>query len=345
MFPTSIEDAGRLLRTMFTHFENPNSSDQDRFVPILISKPGAGKSATLETLAEEMGYTLIDLNLACIEPTDIIGLGAREKINGEWVTLPALPSWTQKAFAGECFILIDEFNNTTRDVMAGFQKMFSQFSINGIPLPRTTHIVGACNAPGKDALMAEKRLSNAFRRRLCMIPVIDDFEYIEKKHNVSIPNGLKRQDYSDIIEYCSYDEMSSAVADNVLNISKYEGLDPLDKVRLINGFGEGALDFAKALRLFPESVFATRRIVNHESEPDITRGDWKKNPQDCVSEYQQVVWGQDILVNSRSYGRSKKFVSRVENHRVYEALLNILEEQFPTEMASDLTPLPPTRVL
>ena len=175
MFSRNIDQAVEMLEKVFRNFENADSGDQDRFVPILISLPGVGKSSTIAKMAKRMGYNLIDISLSSIEPTDIIGLGAREKIDGRWMTMPALPKWVQTALDGNCIIFVDEFNNTTQDVLSGFQKMFSDFVVDGIELPRTTHIIGACNPPGDDALYAAKRLSGAFRRRLCMIPVIDDF--------------------------------------------------------------------------------------------------------------------------------------------------------------------------
>ena len=172
MFAKNIDKSVETLEKLFKNFEAAESADQDRFVTILISRPGLGKSATISKMCRRLGYELIDLNLACIEPTDIIGLGAREKIDGKWQTMPALPQWAEKALAGNCIIFVDEFNNTTQDVLSGFQKMFSDFVIDGRQLPRTTHIVGACNPPGRDAIYAAKKLSGAFRRRLCMVPVV-----------------------------------------------------------------------------------------------------------------------------------------------------------------------------
>lgn len=131
MFGTTITEAIEILQKSFKNFEQADNSDENRFVSILISRPGVGKSATIAKMAEDMGYSLIDLNLACIEPTDIIGLGAREKIEGVWTTMSALPQWAETALAGKCIIFVDEFNNTTQDVLAGFQKMFSDFVIDG----------------------------------------------------------------------------------------------------------------------------------------------------------------------------------------------------------------------
>lgn len=340
MFSLGIDQAVDTLERLFKNFEAAETSDEDRFVSILISKPGVGKSATISKMANRMGYELIDLNLACIEPTDIIGLGAREKIGGKWQTMSALPQWAEKALAGNCIIFVDEFNNTTQDVLSGFQKMFSDFVIDGIKLPRTTHIIGACNPPGKDAIYAAKRLSGAFRRRLCMLPIVDDFEYVMQKHDFKMPRGFLNVDYEDLMNYCDYDDISSAVIDNLFNISRYPNLSGYEKVALVNGFGSKALSFAKELQLLPEDVMASGRRFHDEN---ITYSEWKKNPGDQVSEYQQILWGQESLQNSRSYSRSKGFLSRVINPSVYAALYEILKTRFPVEYELDETKLPPTR--
>jgi len=346
MFSQSIDGAISAMERLFRNFEAADTKDEDRFVSILISKPGVGKSATIAKMAHRMGYDLIDLNLACIEPTDIIGLGAREKINGVWQTMPALPQWAEKALAGNTIIFVDEFNNTTQDVLSGFQKMFSDFVIDGQKLPKTTHIIGACNPPGRDAIYAAKRLSGAFRRRLCMLPIVDDFEYVMAKHDFAMPRGFMQADYTDIVNYCEYDEVSSAVIDNIYNIVRYEGISEIEKLTLIAGFGEKAFDFAREMGLFSEDILTSgSKLSDADEEFSLTYGQWKRNPDDSIPEFQQLLWAQESLGNSYSYTRSKKFVSRIKNAKVYAAVIEILEDKFEAEVETDETPLPRSRNL
>lgn len=346
MFSQSIDGAISAMERLFRNFEAADSGDEDRFVSILISKPGVGKSATIGKMARRMGYDLISLSLASIEPTDIIGLGAREKVDGRWVTMTALPQWAKRALAGNCIIFVDEFNNTTSDVLAGFQTLFSEFTIDGNPLPRTTHIIGACNPPGRDAIYAAKRLSGAFRRRLCMLPVVDDFEYVMAKHDFTMPRGFVQTDYTDIINYCEYDEISSAVIDNIFNIVRYEGLSEIEKLTLISGFGEKAFDFAREMGLFSEDILtAGSRLSDAEDDFSLTYGQWKRNPDDSIPEFQQVLWAQESLGNSYSYTRSKKFVSRIKNPKVYAMAVELLGDKFEADVETDETPLPLSRVL
>lgn len=341
LFTQSIDTSIEMLEKTFKNFENASTDDEDRFVSILISRPGVGKSATISKMAQRMGYNLIDLNLACIEPTDIIGLGAREKVHGVWQTMPALPQWAETALAGNCIILVDEFNNTTNDVLAGFQKMFSDFVIDGKKLPKTTHIIGACNPPGRDAIYAAKKLSGAFRRRLCMIPVVDDFEYVMRKHSFRMPRNFVSVENEDIANYCDYDDISSAVIDNIFNIADYKDLSELEKVTLINGFGQKALSFAKEMELFSPETFAAGKRVYADS--DLTYGEWKKEPKDVVSEYQQILWSQESISNSVSYGRCKSFLSKIENPSVYSAAYDLIKDKFEDDYELDETKLPDER--
>lgn len=346
MFSQSIDSSIAMIENVFKNFEKAETSDQDRFVSILISRPGVGKSAVISKMAKRMGYDLIHLNLAAIEAVDILGLGAREKVNGRWVTMTALPQWAERALKGKAIIFVDEFNNCSQDVLAGFQTMFSDFVIDGQALPRTTHIIGACNPPGKDAIYAAKRLSGAFRRRLCMLPIIDDFEYVMKKHDFSMPRGFLKVDYNDILNYCEYEDISSAVIDNIFNIVNYEGVTEVEKLTLIAGFGDKAFQFAREMGLFSEDVLASgRKVAGEYEEYDITYIEWKKTPGDQVPEYQQILWAQESLANSTSYGRSKSFVSRIQNPKVYEVILEILKDKFEAEVETDATPLPDSRVI
>ena len=341
MFSMDLDSSIDMLERIFKNFEKVESADQDRFVNILISKPGLGKSAAIAKMAKRMGYDLVHLNLAAIDATDILGLGAREKIDGKWITMPALPVWTQRALAGNCLLFIDEFNNTTQDVLAGFQTMFSDFVVDGIPLPRTTHIIGACNPPGKDAIYAAKKLSGAFRRRLCMLPIVDDFDYVMRKHSFVMPRGFMNVDYADIMEYCDYEDISSAVIDNIFNIYKYDNLTELEKLTLISGFGAGAYGFAREMKLFSAEALAAGHKLNQDEA--IEYRDWKRDPGDYVSEYQQVLWGQESISNSSSYSRSKKFLSRVKNPSVYAALYSLLKDRFAADYELDETKLPEQR--
>lgn len=59
MFSQSIDDSIALMERVFRNFEEAEGNDENRFVSILISKPGLGKSATIAKMAKRMGYELL----------------------------------------------------------------------------------------------------------------------------------------------------------------------------------------------------------------------------------------------------------------------------------------------
>ena len=71
----SVEEAVNATFKYFDEFEKKDDLKyNERFVPIFISRPGVGKSASIAAKSAERGRKLITLNLACIEPVDILGL-------------------------------------------------------------------------------------------------------------------------------------------------------------------------------------------------------------------------------------------------------------------------------
>lgn len=63
-------------------------------VPFLIGYSGIGKSEGVRVgVAEALGYRMVDLRLAQMEPSDAIGMPWRDKIDGEWRTVYAKPWW------------------------------------------------------------------------------------------------------------------------------------------------------------------------------------------------------------------------------------------------------------
>lgn len=226
------------------------------------------------------------------------------------------------------------------DTLAGFQKMFSDFVINGHKLPRTTHIIGACNPPGPDALFAAKKLSGAFRRRLCMIPIYDDYAYVEKKHHVTVPSSLRTSDYTDIGDYCAYDGFSSAIADNVCTIAEYQDMSEEDKTCLIAGFGKQAINFALENGFITSDTVDDAYDVESDDDDGITYKTWKKNPNDDVNEFQQTQWVQRSISNSNNYNRSKLFVGRISNKTIYKLAYGLLKSKFHAEYLADDMKLP-----
>lgn len=333
----SVEEAVNATFKYFDEFEkNDDLKYNERFVPIFISRPGVGKSASIAAKSAERGRTLITLNLACIEPVDILGLGAREKIGNKWVTKVALPEWAMIALKGNCDILVDEFNNCQPETLAGFQIMFSAFEINGIPLPKTTHIIGACNPPGDDALVAANQLSGAFRRRLSFIPIADTFEWIENKYKLKVPLDFRKQDMLPISEYINYQGVNSANVDDMMRICETSSLTNKEKYLLVEGLGSKVRALASKLGKLTEEMIEYEVL---RSDDGFTYKDWVSDPVDEPEIMTQMGWMNRRLTSTSTYSRAKGFVGRIKNVQVYNAAFDILNEKFEADIVTDDTKL------
>jgi len=175
-----------------------------------------------------------------------------------------------------------------------------------------------------------------------MIPIKDDYQYVMKKHHFTIPAGYLNTDNKDLEKYISYTNMSSAIADNVYNISKYPNMTQKEKAVLISGFGSGAVQFARDQDLISDKVSLGSAIIDNDDSRDRQR-EWKKNPTDSVSPFQQVDWGTRKINGSTSYSRSKNFLNKVENNHVYKILYGRLREHFPAEYSIDENKLPESK--
>ena len=332
----SVEEAVEATFKYFDDFEKSDLSYNERFVPIFISRPGVGKSASIAAKSKERGRILITLNLACIEPVDILGLGAREKVGNRWITRIALPEWAAIALQGNCDILVDEFNNCHPETLAGFQIMFSSFEINGTPLPKTTHIIGACNPPGDDALVAANRLSGAFRRRLSFIPISDTFEWVQKQHNFTMPIEYRKQDFLPIGEYINYQGVNSANVDDMMRICNSKSLTIKEKYLLVEGLGSKVRSLASHLGLISESDL---EFTSLRSDDEFTYAEWSKDPIDEPQILTQIQWSTRRISDGSSYSRAKGFVRKIKNVKVYNTALDLLTNKFAADVAIDETPL------
>lgn len=333
----SVDEAVAATYKYFDEFEkNPDLKYNERFVPIFISRPGVGKSASIAAESAKRNRKLITLNLACIEPVDILGLGAREKVGRRWVTKTALPAWAMTALEGNCDILVDEFNNCQPETLAGFQIMFSAFEIDGHPLPKTTHIIGACNPPGDDALVAANQLSGAFRRRLSFVPITDNFEWVQKTHNIKIPISFKKQEMLPITEYINYQGINSANVDDMMRVINTKSLTEKEKYLLIEGLGSNVRKLAVKLGLLNDELIDFEVL---RTDDGFTYNEWVKDPTDEPEIMTQNGWANRKITNTNTYSRAKGFTSRIKNVQVYNTTLELLNKKFAADVALDETPL------
>lgn len=129
------------------------ASMQARIPAMIVGDPGTGKTATVRSLAEEMGYHLITLVGSQMDPTDIVGLPKGE-ILGEaedgqpiYGTVNLSPWWQVRILKEKRIILfLDEFSNTAGATRASMLTMLQNREFpNGQVMPAETIVIGAMN--------------------------------------------------------------------------------------------------------------------------------------------------------------------------------------------------------
>jgi len=123
-------------------------------IPVMIvGAPGVGKTATIRALAESMGYKLITILGSQMDPTDVAGLPAREKIFEDeegvafYGTTYSMPWWQVEIMRHKKVMLFfDEFSNTSSAVRASMLTMLQNREFpNGMTMPDETIVLGAMN--------------------------------------------------------------------------------------------------------------------------------------------------------------------------------------------------------
>lgn len=143
----------------FLAYRAMKSAMNARIMPMLVGDPATSKTATVKALAEEMGYFLIVIVPARMEPQDLSGFPVKEDIfndSGEKIGIITTyaPQYWQRIIMEQkkVMLFIDEFSNTPPAVRASLLSFVQdrQFP-NGEYLPHETILVGAMNPTSSSA--------------------------------------------------------------------------------------------------------------------------------------------------------------------------------------------------
>jgi len=146
--------------------------DDLNVVPVLWSPPGWTKSATVKSLADELGYDLWDLRLSDKEATDLGGIPSPQDkdYNGtvqrvvEYLANARLPWAHLYGDDYKCVLFIDEIDRTSREVLNVALQLLLDRGVNGFKLPKTCRVIAAANGSSDTDTT---RLNQAVVTRLC----------------------------------------------------------------------------------------------------------------------------------------------------------------------------------
>lgn len=144
----------------------------EKNVPIsllLVGAMGIGKSQIVKQVADELGYNIIDLRLAQLEPGDLIGIPYREGNVTKW----AQPEWWPEE-GSKGILFLDELNRAPADVRQAIFQLVLDRHLHTHKLPNDWPIVAAIN-PENGNYQVET-LGPAMVRRFCVVPVTPDAE-------------------------------------------------------------------------------------------------------------------------------------------------------------------------
>lgn len=175
---------------------------------MLTGSPGLGKSTIVKDIAKEMGFGLIDLRLASLDPTDVGGL----PFVSDGVMKFSDPEWFKEIMENAdkpYIIFLDEVTNASISTQAAAYRLLLDREINnGKKLPDTTFIIGAGNT--KEDQSGAKPLIPPFANRFGLHLYIDKRQAADSFIQHAVENRFDRN----IIGFLSYKKSNVSVPYN-----------------------------------------------------------------------------------------------------------------------------------
>jgi len=122
-------------------------------VPILLQGPmGAGKSQAVHQVANELGFTYVDLRPATQDEGDLIGMPEKDVQNR--VTRYLRPEWVPEKDV-KLMLVLEELNRAQTGIMQALMQVLTEYRIHMYELPTITTIVACINPPNDIYNVAE----------------------------------------------------------------------------------------------------------------------------------------------------------------------------------------------
>ena len=137
-------------------------------VPFLLGKPGIGKSAIVNQVAEENNFQFIDLRLSQLDSCDVRGIPRVDKEKGvsKWFPPEFLPfKGIEKFEESKGILFLDEINRARPDVLQSIFQLVYDRKVGEYDLLDDWYIVAAGNLgieDGTDVIEFDSALKNRF---------------------------------------------------------------------------------------------------------------------------------------------------------------------------------------
>lgn len=153
-----------------------------RLVPLLLSKPGLGKSSIMQQIAQEMNLCFIDVRASQLMPEDMNGFPAIVDGVATYVTFDTFPTEdtplpinasTGQPYSG-WLIMLDELPSANEQVFASMYKLILDRMVGQRNLHESCFVVSAGNRMQDNAIVND--MGTALKSRIVEITVSEDFD-------------------------------------------------------------------------------------------------------------------------------------------------------------------------
>jgi hypothetical protein len=307
-------------------------------IPILLEgHAGIGKSQLTQQVAEELGFTYVDLRLAEQEPGDLIGI-PRSK---DGVTVWDRPSWIPADPNTKLLLALEEVNRAPEDVRQAIFQALTEYRIHTHDLPKVTQIVSLINPSNSVYHVSDLDLAYISRHfRMLLDPDVN--EWLTYMHEKS---GDDR-----VIQFIG--------VHNDLLLRPVEGSDPWpsprswkylsDALKVVTG--DSMLSELAGGFVGKESAVAFRRFCDKEYKKPVTGkeilADYEK-VKDKLKEQRNDEMNVTVsdLCNLLASGKAKLNKKQFDNLKMFlltvkaEWKVNIIQKLPPT-MLTELSTIP-----
>lgn len=141
---------------------------------MLTGAPGLGKSQLIHQLAQELGWGLVDIRAARLDPVDTHGVPVpdMEKMKTVWLIPDMLPQVERDGEFGILFL--DELSDAAKAIQSALYGLILEGRLGSYVLPKGWVIVAAGNR--REDRAAAQQMSTALKNRFAHLEIVVDHE-------------------------------------------------------------------------------------------------------------------------------------------------------------------------